>query len=106
MSDYKPTIGLEIHVELKTATKMFCRCQNNPEEKRPNVNICPVCTAQPGALPVINKEAVKHVLRVGAAMGERLPTLPNLIAKIIFIQIYRRVIRLVSINIHLSRAGV
>jgi aspartyl-tRNA(Asn)/glutamyl-tRNA(Gln) amidotransferase subunit B len=69
MSDYKPTIGLEIHVELKTATKMFCRCQNNPEEKRPNVNICPVCTAQPGALPVINKEAVKHVLRVGAAMG-------------------------------------
>ncbi|MCX6712426.1 MAG: Asp-tRNA(Asn)/Glu-tRNA(Gln) amidotransferase subunit GatB, partial [Candidatus Vogelbacteria bacterium] len=65
---YKPTIGLEIHVELKTATKMFCRCQNNPEENKPNVNICPVCTAQPGALPVINKEAVRHVLRVGSAV--------------------------------------
>ena len=69
---YKPTIGLEIHVELKTATKMFCRCQNNPDEKRPNVNICPVCTAQPGALPVINKEAVRHILRVGSALGGQL----------------------------------
>ncbi|MFA6476187.1 MAG: Asp-tRNA(Asn)/Glu-tRNA(Gln) amidotransferase subunit GatB [Candidatus Paceibacterota bacterium] len=68
MSDYKPTIGLEIHVELNTKTKMFCRCLNDQNEKRPNVNICPVCTAQPGALPVINKEAVRHVLRVGAAL--------------------------------------
>ncbi|MFA5000630.1 MAG: Asp-tRNA(Asn)/Glu-tRNA(Gln) amidotransferase subunit GatB [Candidatus Paceibacterota bacterium] len=74
---YKPTIGLEIHVELKTATKMFCRCQNNPAlstslragETRPNINICPVCTAQPGALPVINKEAVRQVLRVGVALN-------------------------------------
>jgi len=72
MSDYKPTIGLEVHIELKTATKMFCRCQNDPNETRPNVNICPVCTAQPGALPVINKEAVRHILRVGAALGGRL----------------------------------
>jgi len=56
-------------VELKTATKMFCRCKNNPDEKRPNVNICPVCTAQPGSLPVINKEAVRHVLRVGSALA-------------------------------------
>lgn len=72
MSNYKPTIGLEIHVELKTKTKMFCRCLNNPDEKELNVNICPVCTAQPGALPVINKEAVRHVLRVGAALNGRL----------------------------------
>jgi aspartyl-tRNA(Asn)/glutamyl-tRNA(Gln) amidotransferase subunit B len=68
MSDYKPTIGLEIHVELNTKTKMFCRCLNDQNERRPNVNICAVCTAQPGALPVINKEAVRHVLRVGAAL--------------------------------------
>lgn len=70
--NYKPTIGLEIHVELKTKTKMFCRCLNDSDERRPNVNICPICTAQPGALPVINKEAVKHVLRVGAALDGRL----------------------------------
>lgn len=66
---YVPTIGLEIHVELKTRTKMFCDSANNPDEERPNVNICPVCMAHPGTLPVINKEAVKHVIRVGKAVG-------------------------------------
>jgi len=76
MNDYQLTVGLEIHVELKTKTKMFCRCLNDQggdlpagRQERPNVNICPVCTAQPGALPVINKEAVRHILRVGSALG-------------------------------------
>jgi len=66
---YKATIGLEIHAELKTRTKMFCACKNDPDEEHPNQNICPVCTAQPGSLPVINKKAVEHVLRVGTAIG-------------------------------------
>src|SRR3989344_4879218 len=66
---YKPTIGLEIHAELKTKTKMFCACKNDSEEKKPNINICPVCMGHPGTLPVINKEAVKSVLRVGTALG-------------------------------------
>ncbi|MCE9628906.1 MAG: Asp-tRNA(Asn)/Glu-tRNA(Gln) amidotransferase subunit GatB [Candidatus Vogelbacteria bacterium] len=70
--EYKPTIGLEIHVELKTKTKMFCRCLNNTDETRPNVNICPVCMAHPGTLPVLNLEAIKHVLRVGKALGSKL----------------------------------
>jgi aspartyl-tRNA(Asn)/glutamyl-tRNA(Gln) amidotransferase subunit B len=69
MGDYIPTIGLEVHAELATKTKMFCRSLNDPDEKEPNVNICPVCMAHPGTLPVINKEAVKHVLRVGYAIG-------------------------------------
>ncbi len=69
MSEYVPTIGLEIHAELKTRTKMFCNSRNDPDETRPNVNICPVCMAHPGTLPVINKAAVHHVLRVGAAIG-------------------------------------
>lgn len=69
---YKATIGLEVHAELKTTTKMFCRCKNDPDEERPNWNICPVCTAQPGTLPVINKKAVEHVLRVGRAVGATL----------------------------------
>lgn len=68
MSEYTPTIGLEIHAELKTKTKMFCRSKNDADEKRPNVNICPVCMAHPGTLPVINREAVRHVLRVGLAL--------------------------------------
>ena len=70
--EYKTTIGLEIHAELRTKTKMFCDSKNDPEEKSPNVNICPVCMAYPGTLPVINKAAVKHVLRVGKALNAKL----------------------------------
>ncbi len=69
MSQYKPTIGLEIHAELKTATKMFCNSKNDPDEIRPNINVCPICFGHPGTFPVINKEAVEHVLRVGVAVG-------------------------------------
>lgn len=69
MSEYTPTIGLEIHAQLKTQTKMFCNSLNDPDEKEPNVNICPICTAQPGTLPVINKKAVEYVLKVGTAVG-------------------------------------
>ena len=70
--EYVPTIGLEIHAELKTQTKMFCRSKNDPDETKPNVNVCPVCLAHPGTLPVINKEAVRSVLRIGTALGSTL----------------------------------
>lgn len=70
--NYKPTIGLEIHTELKTKTKMFCASLNNPDEKKPNVNICPICMGHPGTLPVINKEAVRKVLMCGKALGGKL----------------------------------
>jgi aspartyl-tRNA(Asn)/glutamyl-tRNA(Gln) amidotransferase subunit B len=69
---YEPTIGLEIHVELKTKTKMFCNSANDPDEKHPNVNVCPVCMGHPGTLPVINKEAVRMVLLVGKALNGKL----------------------------------
>ncbi|MSU45144.1 MAG: Asp-tRNA(Asn)/Glu-tRNA(Gln) amidotransferase subunit GatB [Candidatus Zambryskibacteria bacterium] len=72
MSDYKITVGLEIHAELKTKSKMFCGCKNDPEEKSPNANICPICMGHPGTLPVINKEAIKKVLSVGVAVGSKL----------------------------------
>jgi len=66
---YRATIGLEVHAELMTATKMFCGCRNDPDEKTPNKNVCAVCLAHPGTLPVINKEAVRKVLMVGTAVG-------------------------------------
>jgi aspartyl-tRNA(Asn)/glutamyl-tRNA(Gln) amidotransferase subunit B len=66
---YYTTIGLEIHAELKTKSKMFCSCINNPDEKTPNVNICPICMAHPGTLPVINKKAVENVVKVGLAIN-------------------------------------
>jgi len=72
MKGYKTTIGLEIHAELKTKTKMFCNSKNDPDEVKPNINICPICTAQPGTLPVINKEAVRSVLKVGLALNGQL----------------------------------
>lgn len=68
-TEYELTVGLEVHAELKTVTKMFCSSRNDPDEARPNQNICPVCMSHPGTLPVINKEAVRHVLRVGSAIG-------------------------------------
>ena len=72
MSHYILTVGLEVHAELKTQTKMFCNSKNDPDETHPNVNICPVCMGHPGTLPTINKEAVKHVLKVGIALGGKL----------------------------------
>ncbi len=71
-SGYQLTVGLEIHAELRTKTKMFCDCANDPEESKPNVNVCPICVAHPGTLPTINRTAVHHVLRVGSAIGGNL----------------------------------
>lgn len=66
---YYVTIGLEIHAELNTNTKMFCSCKNDPEEEEPNKNICPVCMAHPGALPTPNKTAIENVIKVGLGIG-------------------------------------
>ena len=70
---YEAVIGLEIHAELNTKTKMFCYSPNDPRELHPNINICPVCMGHPGTLPVINKSAVKKVIQVGLALGGTIP---------------------------------
>jgi len=64
-----PKIGLEIHLELKTNTKMFCSCPNDPEEIHPNINICEICTGQPGVLPVVNKTAVEYAIKLAKALN-------------------------------------
>lgn len=69
MAEYIPTIGLEIHAELNTKTKMFCKSLNDPDEKRPNVNVCPICMGHPGTLPVPNIEAIKKLIQVGMALN-------------------------------------
>lgn len=67
---YKPTIGMEVHVELATESKMFCACKNELRLDRiPNTNICPVCTGQPGALPAANEKAIEYVVKAGLALG-------------------------------------
>jgi aspartyl-tRNA(Asn)/glutamyl-tRNA(Gln) amidotransferase subunit B len=68
MADWQPVVGLEIHVQLKTRTKMFCRCPNSFTSE-PNTNTCPVCLAFPGALPTPNETAVEWTLKLGLALG-------------------------------------
>jgi aspartyl-tRNA(Asn)/glutamyl-tRNA(Gln) amidotransferase subunit B len=71
--NWEPVIGLEIHVHLKTRTKMFCRCETGfgaPE----NTRTCPVCLAHPGALPVPNRKAVEWTIRLGLALGSEVPS--------------------------------
>lgn len=71
---YTPTIGLEVHAELNTKSKMFCGCKNEPHDTKPNTNICPVCLAHPGTLPVPNEQAIKMVLSFGQAVGATVAT--------------------------------
>jgi aspartyl-tRNA(Asn)/glutamyl-tRNA(Gln) amidotransferase subunit B len=70
---YEVVIGVEIHVQLKTASKMFCGCSTDVRGKAPNTITCPVCLGLPGALPVINRGAVEHVLATGLAIGAQIP---------------------------------
>ncbi len=66
---FETVIGLEIHVQLKTKTKMFCRCLNAGGNEPPNTCVCPVCLGQPGSLPVINEKAVEFGAMVAHALG-------------------------------------
>jgi aspartyl-tRNA(Asn)/glutamyl-tRNA(Gln) amidotransferase subunit B len=68
-TEYQPVIGFEIHIELKTKSKMFGRAANNPDEEQPNVNIDEIVTAEPGTLPVANKEAIRLAAMVGLALN-------------------------------------
>ena len=68
MTEYETVVGLEVHCELATATKLFCGCRNAFGDE-PNTNVCPVCLGLPGSLPVINRRAVELALRIGAALN-------------------------------------
>jgi aspartyl-tRNA(Asn)/glutamyl-tRNA(Gln) amidotransferase subunit B len=66
--EWEPVIGLEIHIQLKTRTKMFCRCENASGEDE-NTRTCPICLAHPGTLPVANKTAIEWAIKLGLALG-------------------------------------
>ena len=70
---WEPVIGIEVHSQLRTASKMFCGCSTAYDGAAPNTHTCPVCLGLPGALPVMNKRAVELVLATGAAIGAWTP---------------------------------
>jgi aspartyl-tRNA(Asn)/glutamyl-tRNA(Gln) amidotransferase subunit B len=70
---YEAVIGVEVHCQLRTESKMFCACSTAYDGARPNSHVCPVCLGLPGALPVINRRAVELVLSTGAAIGAATP---------------------------------
>jgi len=72
MADYEIVIGLEVHVQLLTRSKMFCSCSAAYQDAEPNTEVCPVCLGLPGVLPVINRKAVEYVVRTGLALNCRI----------------------------------
>ncbi len=66
---YEPIIGMEVHVELNTKSKMFCRCSAEFFGVPPNMHVCPVCLGMPGTLPVINQKAVEYTMMIGLALN-------------------------------------
>jgi len=69
--DYELTIGLEVHAQLSTRTKMFCSCKNETDAE-PNTNVCPICLAHPGTLPMINKHAIQLGIRASLALNAKI----------------------------------
>lgn len=75
MNNWQLTVGLEVHVELETATKMFCGCKNDPFHSKANANVCPICMGLPGSLPLINRTALQQVLKLGQVLGGKIGSL-------------------------------
>lgn len=93
--EYESVIGLEVHVELATRTKIFCGC-STAFGGRPNAHTCPVCTGMPGSLPVLNRQVLEYAVSVGLAMNCDITRYCKFDRKNYFIRITRRTIRLPS----------
>ena len=68
-TQYETVIGLEVHVQLRTQSKMFCSCGADYQLMPPNTRVCPICLALPGTLPVVNSRAVEDAIKIGLALN-------------------------------------
>src|SRR5690348_1305740 len=71
--EYEAVIGLETHIQLQTASKMFCGCSADYVNAEPNSHVCPVCLGMPGVLPVINSKAIEYIVKLGIALNCEIP---------------------------------
>ena len=73
-TEYETVIGLEVHAQLATNSKMYCRCSAAYADAPPNTHVCPVCLGLPGVLPTINEQAVEYVIMTGLALNCSIPS--------------------------------
>ncbi len=72
-TDYEVVIGLEVHSQLLTKSKMFCSCSTNYANDAPNTHVCPVCMGMPGVLPIINRQAIDYTIMTALALNCTIP---------------------------------
>lgn len=94
---YEVVIGLEVHTELQTTTKIFCSCKTSFGAD-PNTNVCPVCLGLPGVLPVLNKKVLEYAVRAGLALNCEISRFSKFDRKTITILTFRRTSRLRSLT--------
>ena len=73
VASWETVIGLEVHAQLRTHSKMFCACRADYQDEPPNTGVCPVCLGMPGVLPVINQQAVAYTIMTGLALNCSIP---------------------------------
>ena len=104
--EYETVIGLEVHCQLKTKTKVWCGCDADYDHKDPNTSTCPVCTGQPGALPKLNDKVLDYAIKAALALNCEINPTVSLTERIIFIPILRKIIKLHNILNHMRKTGI
>lgn len=94
--DYEIVMGLEVHAELSTKTKIFCSCSTEFGGE-PNTHTCPICMAMPGTLPVLNEKVVEYAVKAGLATNCTISRDSKMIEKTISTQIYQNLIKYLNL---------